>query len=89
LDAPAPNITLLIVALSSMATVLGTLIGTQLYIQTQINHREQERHNREQFLALVRQLSPNSASTLEERQRAILAMGMLKNTQAFQLLVDL
>ena len=84
-----PNITLLIVALSSMATVLGTLIGTQLYIQTQINHREQERHNREQFLALVRQLSPNSASTLEERQRAILAMGMLKNTQAFQLLVDL
>ncbi len=84
-----PNITLLMVALSSMAVVLGTLIGTQVYIQTQVNQREEEKHNREQFLALVRQLSPNSPTTLEERQRAILALGMVNNSQALQLLVDL
>lgn len=83
------NLMLLLVALSSMATLLGILIGTQVYIQTQVNQREFEKHNSEQFLALVRQLSPNSLASLEQRQRAILALGTLKTPQAIQLLVDL
>ena len=84
-----PNLVLLLVALSSMATLLGTLIATQVYIQTQVNQREVEKHNSEQFLAIVRQLSPKATTTLEERQRAILALGTLKTPQAIQLLVEL
>ena len=84
-----PNLTLLLVSLFSMAAVLGTLVGTELYIQTQANKRQEEGHNRQQFLALVRQLSPYSPTTLYERQRAILALGTLNNPQALQFLVDL
>jgi uncharacterized protein YjbI with pentapeptide repeats len=84
-----PNLTLLLVSLSSMAAVLGTLVGTEVYIQTQANQREEEQNNSQQFIALVRQLSPNSAASINERQRAILALGTLNNPQALQLLVDL
>ncbi|MBV9388478.1 MAG: pentapeptide repeat-containing protein [Chroococcidiopsidaceae cyanobacterium CP_BM_ER_R8_30] len=84
-----PHFVVLLVALFSMATVLGTLVGTQVYVQTQANHRAVEQHNTQQFLTLMKQLSPNSSTTLEERQRAILALGTLKDPQALQLLVNL
>ncbi|MBV8882373.1 MAG: pentapeptide repeat-containing protein, partial [Chroococcidiopsidaceae cyanobacterium CP_BM_RX_35] len=84
-----PYFVVLLVALFSMAAVLGTLVGTQVYVQTQVNQRAFEQHNNQQFLTLMKQLSPNSSATLEERQRAILALGTLKNPQALQLLVNL
>lgn len=84
-----PSLTLLLVALFSMAAVLGTLVGTQVYIQTQANQRQLLRHNSEQFLALVKQLSLDSPATLDERRGAILALGTLNDPQALQLLVDL
>jgi len=54
------NLTLLLVALSSMAAVLGTLVATQVYIQTQANQREFAQNKSERFLTLMRQLSANS-----------------------------
>lgn len=84
-----PSLTLLLVSLASLAAVLGTLVGTQVYIQTQKNQREFEQLKSEQFLALLRQLSADSPATVEERQRAILAMGTLDDPQALQFLVNL
>lgn len=84
-----PYFVVLLVALFSMAAVLGTLVGTQVYIQTQANQRAEEQHKSQQFLTLIKQLSPNSSATLEERQRAILGLGTLKDPQALQLLVNL
>lgn len=84
-----PSLTLLLVALCNMAAVLGTFVGTQVYIQTQANQRQEEQHNSEQFLALVKQLNANSPATMDERTRAILALGTLNDPQALQLLVDL
>jgi len=84
-----PHFTVLLVALFGMATVLGTLVSTQIYIQTQANQRAFEQHNNQQFLTLMAQLSPDSPATLEERQRAILALGTLKDPQALEFLVNL
>jgi uncharacterized protein YjbI with pentapeptide repeats/uncharacterized RDD family membrane protein YckC len=84
-----PNLTLFGVALVSMTAVLATLIGTQVYIQTQQTQRTTKQIHSQQFLALVKQLSPNSGATNEERQSAILAMGSLDDPQAIQFLADL
>ncbi|WP_315791576.1 pentapeptide repeat-containing protein [Fischerella sp. JS2] len=84
-----PSITLLAIALLSMAGVLTTLVGTQVYIQTQQNRRVLEQRNSQLFLALVKQLSPNSGVSNEERRRAILAMGTLNDPQATKYLVEL
>lgn len=83
-----PSVTLLLVSLSSMATVLATLVGTQIYIQTQKNHREFQQYKSEQFIALLKQLNADPTK-LDERQKAVLAMGTLDNPQSLQLLVDL
>ena len=80
-----PNLTLLLVALVSMSAVLGTLVGTQVYIQSQANQRELRQQKSEQFVTLM----THSPATLEDRQRAILALGTLDDPQALQLLVDL
>lgn len=84
-----PNLTLLLVALSSMAAVLGTLVGTQVYIQTQANQRTLAQNKSKQFLTLMKQLSLSAPTNLAERQRAILALGTLNDPQALQLLVAL
>jgi uncharacterized protein YjbI with pentapeptide repeats/uncharacterized RDD family membrane protein YckC len=84
-----PNLILFGVALVSMTAVLATLIGTQVYIQTQQTQRTAKQINSQQFLVLVKQLSPNSGATNEERRSAILAMGSLNDPQAIQFLVDL
>jgi len=84
-----PNLILFGIALISMTAVLATLIGTQVYIQTQQTQRTAKQINSQQFLALVKQLSPNSGATNEERQSAILAMGSLNDPQAIQFLTDL
>jgi len=63
-----------------MAAVLGT-DGTQVYIQTQTSGVKAKS---EQFLVLMRLLSANSPANLEERQRAILALGTLNDPQALR-----
>jgi uncharacterized protein YjbI with pentapeptide repeats/uncharacterized RDD family membrane protein YckC len=84
-----PNLTLFFVASASMVGVLVTLVGTQIYIQTQENQRANEQRNSQQFLSLVKQLNPSSGATTTERQTAILAMGTLNDAQAIQYLVNL
>ncbi|MFN6568738.1 pentapeptide repeat-containing protein [Dendronalium sp. ChiSLP03b] len=84
-----PSLTLFGVALTSMTAVLATLIATQIYVQTQQTQRETNQINSQKFLALVKQLSPNSGATTEERQSLILAMGGLNDQQSIQYLADL
>jgi uncharacterized protein YjbI with pentapeptide repeats/uncharacterized RDD family membrane protein YckC len=84
-----PSQTLLGVALFSMSAVLATLIGTQVYIQNLQNRRVTEQRNSEQFLSLVKQLSPDSSASEEERRSAILALGTLNDSQTTQYLVNL
>lgn len=84
-----PSLTLFGVALTSMMAVLATLIGTQVYLQTQQSNRESQKINSQQFLALVKQLSPNSNASLQERQSLILAMGSLNDQQSIQFLADM
>ncbi|HIK06981.1 MAG TPA: pentapeptide repeat-containing protein [Trichormus sp. M33_DOE_039] len=84
-----PNLTLFGVALTSMTAVLATLIGTQVYLQSQQSNRESQKINSQQFLALVKQLSPDSTATIAERQSLILAMGSLNDQQSIQFLTDM
>ncbi|MEH1905059.1 MAG: pentapeptide repeat-containing protein [Nostoc sp.] len=84
-----PNLTLFGVGLTSMTAVLATLIGTQVYIQIQQSQRTTKQINSQQFLELVKQASPNSGATNEQRQSAILAMGSLDDPQSIKFLADL
>ncbi|MFN6562849.1 MAG: pentapeptide repeat-containing protein [Nostoc sp. ChiSLP01] len=84
-----PNLTLFGVGLTSMTAVLATLIGTQVYIQVQQSQRATKQINGQQFLELVKQLSPDSGATNEQRQSAILALGGVKDPQSIQFLADL
>ncbi|QLE39840.1 low-complexity protein [Nostoc sp. C052] len=84
-----PNLTLFGVGLTSMTAVLATLIGTQVYIQIQQSQRATKQINSQQFLELVKQLTPNSVATDEQRQSAILAMGGLNDPQSIKFLADL
>lgn len=84
-----PGLTLLILSFAAMASVLGTFVGTQIYIQSQANRREFKQQDNEVFLALVKQLSSTSATATEERQGAILALARLEDSRAVPFLVDL
>ncbi|WP_414548280.1 pentapeptide repeat-containing protein [Anabaena sp. CCY 0017] len=84
-----PSRTLFGVALVSMIAVLGTLVATQVYIQTQQTRRETKQINSQKFLALVETLNPNSGATIEERQNIILAMGGINDPDSIQFLTDL
>ncbi|MBD2448966.1 pentapeptide repeat-containing protein [Nostoc sp. FACHB-152] len=83
------NLSLFVITLASMTAVLATLIGTQVYIQTQQGQRTTNQINSQKFLELVKQLSPNSGASVEERQSTILAMGSLNDQQSSQFLTDL
>jgi uncharacterized protein YjbI with pentapeptide repeats len=84
-----PGLTLLIMAFASMGSVLGTFVGTQIYIQSQANRREFKKQDNQVFLALVKQLSSSRATAVEERQGAILALARLDDSRAVPFLVDL
>ncbi len=84
-----PSMTLLGVALLSMAGVLITLVGTQVYIQNKQNQQATNLSNNKQFLVLKQQLDGNSGASKQERQRTIVALGTLKDFQATQFLVGL
>ncbi len=81
-----PGLTLLMVVLGGIAIVSGTLVGTQVYIQTQATQRAKEQFKNQQFLSLIR-LNDDS-TTLEKRQKAILGLGTLNDPQALQLLAN-
>ncbi|NET57801.1 MAG: hypothetical protein F6K47_17065 [Symploca sp. SIO2E6] len=84
-----PGITLLLVALGGMGSVLGTFVGTQIYIQSQANRREFQQQENEVFIALVNQLGSTSDTATEQRQGAILALARLDDDRALPLLIDL
>ncbi len=84
-----PSLTLLGVAVFSMVSVLITLVGTQIYIQNQENKKAQNQSNSRQFLALTQKLNPDSGASKQERQRTILALGTLNDSQSTEFLVDL
>jgi uncharacterized protein YjbI with pentapeptide repeats/uncharacterized RDD family membrane protein YckC len=84
-----PNFVLAVVAFVSMTAVLSTLVGTQIYVQTQESQRKSQQIDGQKFLLLVKLLDANSGATNEQRQSAILAMGGLQDSQAIKFLVDL
>ncbi len=85
-----PLLTLLITLLGGMALVLGTFVGTQVYIQSQENRRQFKQQNNDLFLALLTKLSPSGSSAApDERRNAILALGTVEDSRALPLLVDL
>lgn len=83
------NLTLLVVGVTSMIAVLSTLVGTQVYIQSQENLRKTQLINSQKFLELIKEINADSGATNEERQQAILALGGINDTQSIKFLVDL
>lgn len=84
-----PGITLLIIVVGSMVSILGTFVGTQIYIQSQANRREFKKQDNQVFLALVKQLSSLGPNAVEERKGAILALARLDDARTVPFLVDL
>ena len=84
-----PGFTLLLIAFASMASILGTFVGTQIYIQSQANRREFKKQDNQVFLELVKQLSSTPGKAIEERQGVILALARLDDARAVPFLVDL
>jgi uncharacterized protein YjbI with pentapeptide repeats len=82
-------VTLLLISFASMASILGTFVGTQIYIQTQANRREFKKQDNQVFLELVKQLSSTRGNAIEERQGVILALARLDDARAVPFLVDL
>ncbi len=84
-----PGMTLLIVSVAGMTSVLGTFVGTQIYIQSQESLREFRRRNDQVYLQLVDKLNPDSPQAAAERREAIIALGTIDDPRALQFLVDL
>lgn len=84
-----PGITLLIVSVAGMSAVLGTFVGTQIYIQSQESLREFRRRNDQVYLQLVDKLNPDSPQAAVERREAIIALGTIDDLRALRFLVDL
>ncbi|MDC0834655.1 pentapeptide repeat-containing protein [Geitlerinema sp. CS-897] len=83
-----PGATLFLVMLFCLAAVLGTFVGTQVYVQQQTNWRELKEQDNQLFLSLVGKLTPVPGAP-DERKNAILALGTLDDPRAMSLLVDL
>lgn len=84
-----PGLTLLIVVVGSMVSILGTFVGTQIYIQSQANRREFKKQDNQVFLELVKQLSAFGPGMSDERKGAILALARLDDARTVPFLVDL
>lgn len=84
-----PGLALLLAVVSAMVAILGTFVGTQVYIQSQANNRNNQQQNNKVFLALVEQLGPKTSQAVEERRSAIVAMARLNDARALPFLVDL
>lgn len=83
------NVSLIGLAISCVFLILGALISTQIYVQTQRNSRAVQQFNSQQFIFLLQKLNLESQVGKKEKISAILALGTLENAQANQFLVDL
>ena len=84
-----PGITLLSVTGAGIFSVLATVVGTQIYVQTQANQRQVKTDNNQVFLSLVNRLSATATDPLTERQSIILSLARLDDPRTIPLLVDL
>ncbi|MGK7935941.1 MAG: pentapeptide repeat-containing protein [Xenococcaceae cyanobacterium] len=84
-----PGITLLSVTSAGIFSVLATVVGTQIYVQTQANQRQVNTDNNQVFLSLVNRLSATSSDPLTERKSIILSLARLDDPRTIPLLVDL
>jgi|GEM_PF-193881 len=82
-----PGATLLTALVGSVSLVLGTFVGTQVYIQGETNQRNFQQQQNQVFLSLVNQL--NQANGVEERKGVILALGRIEDHRVVPFLVDL
>jgi uncharacterized protein YjbI with pentapeptide repeats/uncharacterized RDD family membrane protein YckC len=82
-----PGATLLTALVGSISLVLGTFVGTQVYIQGETNQRNFQQQQNQVFLSLVNQL--NRAGSVEERKGVILALGRIEDHRVVPFLVDL
>jgi len=83
-----PITTLGLLGLFGIAALLGTLAGTQVYVQQQTNQRQQTAEANALYLSLVDKLAPLPGA-VDERKNAILALGTLDDDRVRTLLVDL
>ena len=84
-----PGITLLSVTSAGILSVLTTVVGTQIYVQTQANQRQVKTEKNQVFLSLVNRLSATASDPLTERQSIILSLARLDDPRTIPLLVDL
>lgn len=87
-----PGTALVIGTAGSLGLVLVTLVGTQIYAQSQANWRESRAQDDQLLLSLVDKLAEpgqDAAQSVEERQAAILTLGTIRDERAVPLLVDL
>jgi len=82
-----PGTTLLASSLSALALILGTFVGTQIYVQGQTNWRETRQQRDQMFLTLVNQLATSDRA--QERQAAVLTLATIDDPRATALLSDL
>lgn len=83
-----PGMTLLIAILASLTSILGTFVGTQIYIQNQANRREFQQQDNQLFLELVGKLNTTPPESVAGRREVILALGTVGD-RAIQFLVGL
>ncbi|NET31195.1 MAG: hypothetical protein F6K19_04245 [Cyanothece sp. SIO1E1] len=84
-----PGLTLTLASLAGTTLILGTFVGTQIYIQNQVNWRDTRQQDDQLFLALVDKLASTSEDAVLARGAAILTLGTLPDQRAIPLLVDL
>ncbi|MGP1385779.1 MAG: pentapeptide repeat-containing protein [Thainema sp.] len=87
-----PGAALVISTSSLVGLILITLVGTQVYVQSQANWREARAQDDQLFITLVDKLAEpgqDAVQSVEERQAAILTLGTIQDQRAIPLLVDL
>jgi len=82
-----PGTALLTCALSTLVLILGTFVGTQIYVQSQTNWRESQQQRDHVFLSLVNKLTVSTYA--DERRAAILTLATIHDPRSTPLLTDL
>jgi uncharacterized protein YjbI with pentapeptide repeats/uncharacterized RDD family membrane protein YckC len=82
-----PGTALLTFSLSTLVLILGTFVGTQIYVQSQTNWRESQQQRDHVFLSLVNKLTISTYA--DERRAAILSLATIGDPRSTPLLTDL
>ncbi|NJN76031.1 MAG: hypothetical protein HC796_07260 [Synechococcaceae cyanobacterium RL_1_2] len=72
----------------AMVMIVGAIVGTQVYVQKQIDRRTEIGRQDEAFLKLMGQLANLPETAVKERQTIYLALGRLQDDRASTFLVD-